>query len=397
MRNRKYALLAIIAGGLVVIGSAVAQHRPSSSPDLSGNWTLNRELSKDPEVKYDHLHSAQGGHNPASHGHGSAPTADETALMEHAHTLLSSLSSSLVIKQEGNTVEVRSANGGEQILTADGRKQTQSGRSVTTKWEKQRLVSETAAGKAKITETFERATGKAGLIVTVKMKMAGQDLSIRRVYDPADAPSSASSSSELRGEALLNALRGGGYTILLRHARTDYSTVDATEDTRFVTERSKQRNLSAAGVADAKAIGSVIRDAGIPIGEILASPLYRTRETAQLAFGEPTVAQELRGMESSPEQRSVITKAPQAGTNRVLVTHHFVIERYTPGIKLGEVGESEAVVLRTSSDGTVTLAGRFTLADWQRLSGGKTGDVNIPQGQRPPGHQRPPHALPGNN
>jgi phosphohistidine phosphatase SixA len=190
----------------------------------------------------------------------------------------------------------------------------------------------------------------------------------------------APDTTELKADSLLQVLKEGGYTIILRHARTDRSVVD---DPRYVAldDRSKQRNLSEAGVADAKAIGFVMRAAGIRFSEIVSSPLFRTLETAQMAFGEPTTSLLLRSMNKSPEQRALIVKAPAPGTNRALVTHHFIIELYVPGIKLGEIGESEAAVVRTTPNGEIEMVGRFTLADWERLSGGKVGAVNAAEQQ----------------
>ena len=56
-----------------------------------------------------------------------------------------------------------------------------------------------------------------------------------------------------------------------------------------------QRNLTDGGRADARAIGAAIRSLGIPIGEVLASPFCRTRETAELIFGRATVSPAVRG------------------------------------------------------------------------------------------------------
>ncbi len=174
-------------------------------------------------------------------------------------------------------------------------------------------------------------------------------------------------SGELRGESLMNALRHGGYTILLRHARTDRSLVTGIDT--GVVERSGQRNLSSDGVRDAKLIGSVIRKYGIPVGEIQSSPMYRTRETAEFAFGTPTLTLDLRSLEPTEAQRALIMAAPKPGTNRALVTHHFVIERHVPGITPGAIGESEAAVVRLNQSGTLELAGRILLRDWETLGG----------------------------
>ena len=190
----------------------------------------------------------------------------------------------------------------------------------------------------------------------------------------------APDTTELKADSLLQVLKQGGYTILLRHARTDKSYMDDPR-TAPLDDRTKQRNLSDAGVADAKAIGLVMRGAGIPIGEIVSSPMFRAKETAQIAFGEPTLSSELMSLTATPEQRALVFKSAARGTNRAIVTHHFIIERYVPGIKLGDIGESEAAVVRTLPNGEIAMVGRFTLGDWERLSGGKTVDASDKQKQ----------------
>ena len=55
------------------------------------------------------------------------------------------------------------------------------------------------------------------------------------------------------------------------------------------------------------------------------------------AFGDPTPHAELQQLEPSAAQRDLIVALPKPGTNRVIVTHHFIIERYAPGIRPGTV------------------------------------------------------------
>jgi phosphohistidine phosphatase SixA len=175
-------------------------------------------------------------------------------------------------------------------------------------------------------------------------------------------------SGELRREELMMALQGGGYTIILRHARTDRSYQE--EIGSVPLERSKQRNLSADGVRDAALIGVVLRKHRVPIGEIASSPMFRTRETAEYAAGPPTrVTMALRVFPTTDETAAIVAAAPERGTNRLLVTHHFVIERYVPGIQPGDIGESEAAVVKLDGEGNVVLVGRITLADWEQLAG----------------------------
>jgi phosphohistidine phosphatase SixA len=172
---------------------------------------------------------------------------------------------------------------------------------------------------------------------------------------------------ELRGEPLMAELRRGGYTVILRHARTDRSFQEVRE--YVPKERNAQRNLTDDGIRDAALMGVVFRKYGITFAEIVSSPMFRTVETAEMAAGKPTsVTMDLRAIPSTPAQATLIAHAPAAGTNRLLVTHHFVIETHVPGIRPGEIGESEAVVVRPTDDGKVTLVGRITLDDWRLLA-----------------------------
>ncbi len=178
---------------------------------------------------------------------------------------------------------------------------------------------------------------------------------------------------ELRRESLMTELRRGGYTVILRHARTDRSFQEVRE--YVPKERSAQRNLSDDGIRDAALMGVVFRKYGITFAEIISSPMFRTVETAEMAAGKPTLlTMDLRAIPATPQQRALIAQAPKPGTNRLLVTHHFVIETHVPGISPGDIAESEAVVVRTSGSGAVELVGRITLDDWRALAnpGGAT-------------------------
>lgn len=196
---------------------------------------------------------------------------------------------------------------------------------------------------------------------------------------------------ELRGEPLMTALQRGGYTIVLRHARTDRSFQEAMG--YVPASRAQQRNLNDDGVRDARLMGVVFKKYGTPFGEIIASPMYRTMETAEYAAGPATPTMVLRTFPATDEQRKLIAVVPKPGTNRLLVTHHFVIETHVPGIKPGDIAESEAAVVRTTGEGGIELVGKILLADWRALAGGDAqpkGSPSIPQGHGAP----PPHATP---
>jgi phosphohistidine phosphatase SixA len=201
----------------------------------------------------------------------------------------------------------------------------------------------------------------------------------------------ANDTTELKPDSLIKVLKKGGYTILLRHTRTDMTSVDDVPIN--YGDRTAQRNLSGLGVADAKTIGRVMKATGIPLGEVFSSPMFRTVETAQMAFGEPKTTTLLRDMNESPPQRELFMRPVPAGTNRALVTHHFLIEHYIPGIRPGEIGESEAVVFKVA-DGKIVRVGRFRLADWAKLPGGAPTGAPVLAGHGAPGNYlRPPEGA----
>jgi phosphohistidine phosphatase SixA len=174
-------------------------------------------------------------------------------------------------------------------------------------------------------------------------------------------------STELRREKLMDALKSGGYTVMLRHARTDRSFNEQRDP--VPTARKDQRNLNDDGIRDAALMGVVFRKYGIQFAEIISSPMYRTVETAEYSVGKPTsTTMVLRVFPSTAEQAALVMKPPKKGTNRLIVTHHFVIETHVPGIKPGDVAESEAAVVRHTADGKVALVGRITLDDWKVLA-----------------------------
>jgi len=176
------------------------------------------------------------------------------------------------------------------------------------------------------------------------------------------------SSTQLSGEELMRALQSGGYTILVRHARTDRNIPVKETPGTIPPLRADQRNLTADGERDVKLMHDVVEKYKIPIGEVITSPMYRCRETAD-AFGPASVTMVLRKFPTDQETQALVSAAPKQGTNRVLVTHHFVIENHVPGVTPGFIAESEAAVVRPTGDGKVELVGKIALGDWAKLAG----------------------------
>src|SRR5690348_9822658 len=77
----------------------------------------------------------------------------------------------------------------------------------------------------------------------------------------------------LSGEQLVQALRRGGYVLLMRHASAPQEPPDtASADPGNVK---RERQLDDTGRRTAAAMGAALRDLAIPIGAVLTSPTYR--------------------------------------------------------------------------------------------------------------------------
>jgi broad specificity phosphatase PhoE len=171
--------------------------------------------------------------------------------------------------------------------------------------------------------------------------------------------------------ALARALQRGGLVLVLRHAATDFSKPD--EDPVVLDDCRTQRNLSAEGRADARAIGRGVRRLKLRIGKVLASPFCRTKETARLAFGRFAVSPALlntivaehdaRWRRQIRAARRLLGSKPTAGTVSVLVTHGSVVSDAT-----GEtLEEGETLVFRPLGSSRFRLRGRILAPEWRTL------------------------------
>lgn len=187
----------------------------------------------------------------------------------------------------------------------------------------------------------------------------------------------AQQSTTLEGQALVNALRAGGYNIYFRHAATDWSLDDhLNKEGDWVScDPDRMRQLASEGRRQARMIGEAMRALSIPVGRVLASPYCRTVETARLmelgSVETTTEVMNLRaaeyfgGREAVAERaRKRLSIAPAKNTNTVLVAHGNVVRAAT-----GEYpGEAGAVVFRPESDGSLSVIGHVTPQQWTRLA-----------------------------
>ncbi len=178
------------------------------------------------------------------------------------------------------------------------------------------------------------------------------------------------SGDTLEGQALVDALRRGGYVLYIRHTSTDFGQND--EGMTSFDDCTKQRNLTEQGRAEARAIGAAIAKLAIPIGDVLASPFCRTMETARLIYGRATPTRAAVGGPAAPSDseryaalRKLLTTPVPPGTNLAISSHGnpFRAVAGTPYLAEGEV----AVIEPRGRDGFRIVA-RITKDQWATLS-----------------------------
>jgi phosphohistidine phosphatase SixA len=174
---------------------------------------------------------------------------------------------------------------------------------------------------------------------------------------------------------LVNALRQGGYVLVMRHANSPRTPPDrATADPGNTT---LERQLSETGHRTASTMGGALKTLGIPIGDVLSSPTFRTLETVRDAgFGTAKTFGELaeggQAMKSSSGEDAVrflrarSAEIPRANTNTIIVTHLPNIQSAF-GDEAEDFDEGEVLVLRPDGR-TGRPVARVKIGEWPRLA-----------------------------
>jgi phosphohistidine phosphatase SixA len=180
----------------------------------------------------------------------------------------------------------------------------------------------------------------------------------------------AAPAQSLSGQALVNALRRGGYVILMRHASSPNDAPD--KQTANADNVKLERQLDQTGRTTATAMGKALRDLKIPIGDVLTSPTYRALETVRYAqFGDPHPYPELgdngRSMQGGTEAqatwlRNRVTQFP-SGANTILVTHFPNIRDAFPQFAAA-LADGEALLFGPDGKGGATLVARIKIEEW---------------------------------
>jgi phosphohistidine phosphatase SixA len=176
----------------------------------------------------------------------------------------------------------------------------------------------------------------------------------------------------LSGAGLAEALRQGGYVLVMRHANSPAQPPDKKD--ADAANVKLERQLDAAGREAARSMGEAVKALRIPIGDVLSSPTYRALQTVNLAsLGKALAVPELdegaAGMQGNAEAvrvtwlKAAVAQAPRAGTNSIVVTH-------APNIKDSfgiDAAAGEALVFKPDGKGGASQVARIKIGDWPAL------------------------------
>ena len=184
---------------------------------------------------------------------------------------------------------------------------------------------------------------------------------------------------------LLERLKSGGLVIVFRHAKTGpnpdredavsgevlYPGSDRDRQSAYLA-CDRQRVLSDKGREEMISVADSMQKIGILIGEVFASPLCRTRETAWLLVGQVVPSDALVGPENDERTRLVRTK-PDGAHSRILVSHGGPVAGIF-GVSLDRAGtlkfapRGHAFVLDVDGSGDIEILARLSPDDWARLA-----------------------------
>jgi phosphohistidine phosphatase SixA len=175
--------------------------------------------------------------------------------------------------------------------------------------------------------------------------------------------------TDMSAADLIKIMKEGGNVLFFRHATTEKDYADQV--TAKLGDCSTQRMLSEAGWKEAKKIGALFKRQDIPVHKVISSEYCRAWQTADLAFGEYEKSADLNfePAEDYTEEQTkamrdrmvpLLSKAPEAGSNTVLVGHDDPFEAAT-GIYPEPMG---VVFVLKPKDGKFEVLGSIAPDQW---------------------------------
>ena len=180
---------------------------------------------------------------------------------------------------------------------------------------------------------------------------------------------------ELKGAALVQALKNGGFNLYMRHALSNVGQDGNLMQTpQWWDNCTIQRNIADAGREQARKVGAAIKQLKIPISQVVTAQFCRTRDTGHaMGLGPIEITEDLNhqiaqrvGFDVNAARFKQLAEVPVKGTNRVLVSHTHGSPKPEERI-MGALQEAEIVVYQPDHKGGSEPLARIAVADWDNL------------------------------
>jgi phosphohistidine phosphatase SixA len=201
---------------------------------------------------------------------------------------------------------------------------------------------------------------------------------------------------ELKGIALVRALRAGGYNLYMRHSiATTGADGSLPTIANWWENCAIQRNLSDPGREQSKKVGEALRELAVPLGEVKVSQFCRNKETAKLmGIQTITVTEEINhpvgqrtgGPDVNVTRYKHLAMVPKKGTNTLLISHTQGSAKAQERI-LSSIAEAEIIVFQPDGSGEAEPVARippgdwylYTTLEWAERAKGEPGDAWKPR------------------
>lgn len=169
----------------------------------------------------------------------------------------------------------------------------------------------------------------------------------------------------LSGPSLVDALKGGGYVLVMRNAHSLESVPE--EGRRAPGNLKGERELDPVGQGQVSVIAYSLRELDIPVDQTLHGPAFRARQSANyLGRGKMMRLDALGEPGDGAQLAQLAATAPAVGRNTVIVAHEALIEKAFAR-EARNVGNAETLVFRPR-DGRAELVARLKFEDWAKLA-----------------------------
>jgi phosphohistidine phosphatase SixA len=147
--------------------------------------------------------------------------------------------------------------------------------------------------------------------------------------------------NEAASSVAFEAVKRGGYVLVMRHANSPDGQPGAVGLSKGCT-LAEGRGLDAEGFFQARALGEILKQNGVPVLKAYTSKMCRSWDTAALAAGGAPVEQHPSQISTNPEDVAAMKTqvaadlAANPGTNIILSSHSNIAPLYGATARKGE-------------------------------------------------------------